>query len=91
LRKISGNSDHNVDPRTDSCDPLRSHAIELKIAKLKKAEGEMKLYEEETIGKMKREMSAVMRREQQDQEGKVEDLCKELVNPIEIVALEDAC
>jgi hypothetical protein len=40
---------------------------------------------------MKREMSAVMRREQQDQEGKVEDLCKELVNPIEIVALEDAC
>jgi hypothetical protein len=63
----------------DSCDPLRSHAMELKIAKLKKAEGEIKLYEEETISKIKREMLSFMRREPQDQEGKVEDMCKELV------------
>ena len=53
--------------------------MELKIAKLKKAEGEMKLYEEETISKIKREMLSFMRREPQDQEGKVEDMCKDLV------------
>jgi hypothetical protein len=68
--------------RTDSSDPLRSHAIELKMAKLKKAEGEIKLYEEETISKIKREMLSFMRREPQDQEGKVEDMCKELVRNI---------
>ena len=54
--------------------------MELKIAKLKKAEGEIKLYEEETISKIKREMLSFMRREPQDQEGKVEDMCKELVS-----------
>ena len=68
--------------RTDSCDPLRSHAMELKIAKLKKAEGEIKLFEEEKISKIKREMLSFMRREPQDQEGKVEDMCKELVRSV---------
>jgi hypothetical protein len=53
--------------------------MELKIAKLKKAEGEIKLFEEEKISKIKREMLSFMRREPQDQEGKVEDMCKELV------------
>ena len=40
----------------------------------------MKLYEEETVSKIKREMLSFMRREPQDQEGKVEDMCKELVS-----------
>lgn len=40
----------------------------------------MKLFDEEKLSRLKREMLSVIKRESQDQEEKIEDLCKELVH-----------
>jgi len=66
---------------------VRSHAIELHIAKLKKYENEMKLFDEEKLSRLKREMLSVIKKESQDQEEKIEDLCKELARCFQSIVL----
>ena len=56
-------------------DPLKAFAMEKKIAKLKKAEGEIKTYEENTLNKLRRDVMAVTKTDaEEDQQSYASDL-----------------